>query len=67
MNGSQKAVLWIGLILIFAGIALKWSVVRSVIFGTASTTTAAAPAPTILVTTPAATKATSQAVPSKVA
>lgn len=38
MNGSQKAVLWIGLILIAFNVVMKWSSVKSVIFGGPSAT-----------------------------
>jgi len=32
MNGSARAVLWIGLVLIALNIAMKWSTVRDTIF-----------------------------------
>jgi hypothetical protein len=32
MNGSQKAVLWIGLILVAVNLVMKWSEISAVIF-----------------------------------
>jgi hypothetical protein len=36
MNGSQKAVLWIGLILVALNLAMKWAEISSIIFKGAS-------------------------------
>jgi hypothetical protein len=36
MTGHQKAVLWIGLIIVAANLVMKWSSIRSIIFGSSS-------------------------------
>ncbi len=36
MNGKQRAVMWIGLILVAANLVMKWSSIRSIIFSGAS-------------------------------
>jgi hypothetical protein len=38
MNGKQKAVLWLGLIMVGLNLVLKWSEIRDVIFGGAGIT-----------------------------
>lgn len=47
MNGKQKAVMWIGLILVAANLVMKWSSIRAIIFSGAGTASSTSPGPGI--------------------